>query len=102
MIAAPQSVCTLTYVVVGPLESKVQADSVDSYLRTRFARFLVSLRKISQDAPRGVYTFLPQQEWDRKWRDADLYTKYGITVEEIAFIESVIRPMGVRGDVADD
>ena len=41
LIAAPQSVCTLTYVVAGPLESKEQAKSVDSYLRTRFARFLI-------------------------------------------------------------
>lgn len=95
LIAAPQSACTLTYVVAGPLGSKQQAQSVDSYLRTRFARFLVSLRKISQDAPRGVYTYVPQQEWDRIWIDDDLYEKYGITEEEQAFIESMIRPMEV-------
>jgi site-specific DNA-methyltransferase (adenine-specific) len=97
MVAAPGSVCTLTYVVAGPFQSRDEADSAHSFLRTRFARFLVSLRKISQDAPRGVYSFVPQQPWDRAWTDADLYEKYGISDDEIAFIESMIRPMDARG-----
>lgn len=94
LIASPGSVCTLTYVVVGPLASKSEAESVEAYLKTRFLRFLVSLRKISQDAPRGVYAFVPQQSWDRIWTDELLYEKYGITKDEIAFIDSMIRPMG--------
>ncbi len=53
----------------------------------------MSLRKISQDTPRGVYAYVPQQNWGRPWTDADLYGKYGITDEEQAFIESLIRPM---------
>lgn len=97
LIASPGAICTLTYVVAGPLKSKVEAESVEAYLKTRFLRFLVSLRKISQDAPRGVYTFVPQQSWDRMWTDEMLYKKYGFTKKEIAFIESMIRPMG-KGD----
>jgi site-specific DNA-methyltransferase (adenine-specific) len=93
LIAAPGSVCTLTYVVAGPLASKEEADSVHTYLRTRFVRFLVSLRKISQDAPRGVYTFVPQQTWVGTWTDEKLYEKYGLSEDEIAFVESMIRPM---------
>jgi hypothetical protein len=93
LIAAPNSVCTLTYVVAGPLSSENEAKSLLSYTKTRFLRLLVSLRKISQDAPRGVYTFVPTQSWDRKWTDAALYEKYGITPREQAFIESIIRPM---------
>jgi site-specific DNA-methyltransferase (adenine-specific) len=93
LVASPQSVCTLTYVVAGPLGSKAEADNVYTYLRTRFARFLISLRKISQDAPRGVYGFVPQQSWDQTWTDDKLYEKYGLTAEEVAFIESMIRPM---------
>jgi site-specific DNA-methyltransferase (adenine-specific) len=42
-----------------------------------------------------MYRWLPVQSWDRTWTDADLYKKYGITHEEQAFIESVIRPMNV-------
>lgn len=93
LVAAPGSVCTLTYVVAGPLSTETEAESVYSYLRSKFARFLVSLRKISQDAPRGVYGFVPQQSWDQNWTDDKLYEKYGLTAEEIDYIESMIRPM---------
>ncbi len=93
IIAEPGSVCTQTYIVAGPLRSEAEAQSVESYLRTRFLRFLVSLRKISQDTLRSVYRWVPQQTWDRQWVDADLYKRYGITPDEAAFIESIIRPM---------
>ena len=93
IVAGPGDVCTQTYVVAGPLSSKAKAVSCDSYLRTRFARFLISLRKITQDLPRGTYSWVPQQKWDRKWTDPDLYKKYKLTKEEVAFIEKMIRPM---------
>jgi site-specific DNA-methyltransferase (adenine-specific) len=93
LIAAPGSVCTLSYLVVGPLRSKKACASVASYLRTRFVRFLVSLRKPSQDAPRGVYTWVPQQKWDREWTDADLFAEYEITADEQAYMGEIIRPM---------
>jgi site-specific DNA-methyltransferase (adenine-specific) len=92
LIAEPGSVCTLSYIVIGPLNSEKVCQSVAAYLRTRFARFLVSLRKPSQDAPRGVYTWVPQQIWDREWTDEDLYDKYDITAEEQAYITEMIRP----------
>jgi len=84
---------TQTYLVAGPLSSKREAKTVESYLRTRFARFLVSLRKPSQDVFRSMYRWVPVQPWGRTWTDADLYKKYGITKDEQAFIESMIRPM---------
>lgn len=79
IVAGPGSVCTQTYVVVGPLSSEAEALSCNAYLRTRFARFLISLRKITQDLPRSTYSWLPQQVWDRKWTDRDLYKKYKLT-----------------------
>jgi site-specific DNA-methyltransferase (adenine-specific) len=97
IVAEPGSVCTQTYLVVGPLKSESEAESIASYLRTRFARLLVSLRKPSQHVFRGMYKWLPQQEWNRAWTDRGLYEKYGITDDEIAFIESMIRPMDVDG-----
>jgi site-specific DNA-methyltransferase (adenine-specific) len=93
IIAGPGSVCTQTYVVAGPFSSEAEAGSCNTYLRTRFARFLISLRKITQDLPRATYSWLPQQKWDREWADAELYKKYKLTKEEIAFIEKMIRPM---------
>jgi site-specific DNA-methyltransferase (adenine-specific) len=94
IVAGPGSVCTQTYVVAGPLSSEAEALSCNSYLRSRFARFLISLRKITQDLPRDTYLWLPQQTWQRRWTDKELYKKYKITEDEIAFIEKMIRPTG--------
>lgn len=43
---------------------------------------------------KGVYRWVPQQTWNQEWTDEVLYKKYGITNTEIAFINSMIRPMG--------
>jgi site-specific DNA-methyltransferase (adenine-specific) len=93
IVAGPGSVCSQTYVVAGPFNSEAETVSCSAYLRTRFARFLISLRKITQDLPRATYSWLPQQKWDHKWTDSDLFKKYGITKDEVTFIESMIRPM---------
>ena len=94
IVAPPESVCTQTYLVAGPFKNQRQAKSVQSYISTRFFRFLVSLRKITQHALRSTYSWVPQQSWDRTWTDEMLYEKYGINKKEIAFINSMIRPMG--------
>ena len=91
-IASSPSVCTQTYLFFF-VDSKVAAENIQAYLTTRFFRFLVSLRKNTQDATRSTYTWVPQQTWDQEWTDEKLYEKYGITEDEIAFIESMIRPM---------
>lgn len=93
IVAAPPSACTQSYLVVQPFQSEQAARSFASYYRTRFFRFLVSLRKITQDALRSTYTWVPQQTWDRTWTDEFLYQKYGITEDEIELINSMIRPM---------
>ncbi len=91
-IASYPSVCTQTYLFFS-LDSESEAQSVESYLRTRMFRFLVSLRKITQHATRSTYTWVPMQSWDREWTDEELYIKYGIKKEEIAFIESMVKAM---------
>lgn len=100
IVAPPASVCTQTYLVAGPLKSQKAAASVQSYTATRFFRFLVSLRKITQHALRSTYTWVPQQTWDRNWTDEALFEKYGITPEEQAYIISQVRPMSL--EEADD
>jgi site-specific DNA-methyltransferase (adenine-specific) len=94
IVAYPPSACTQTYLVVSPFLSEREAISFASYYRTRFFRFLVSLRKITQDALRSTYTWVPQQTWDTTWSDELLYAKYRITEAEISFINSIVRPMG--------
>lgn len=97
IVASPPSACTQTYLTVSPFQSQDEAHSFASYYRTRFFRFLVSLRKITQDALRSTYSWVPQQSWHRTWTDDVLYEKYGITEDEALYIESMIRPM-VAGD----
>lgn len=93
IVASPPSVCTQSYLTVAPFENEEAAQSFASYYRTRFFRFLVWLRKITQHALRSTYTWVPQQTWDRAWTDDALFEKYDITPEERAYIFSVVRPM---------
>jgi site-specific DNA-methyltransferase (adenine-specific) len=94
MIGGPKTVCSQTYLCVGPFASKDEASSCSSYMSTRFFRFLVSLRKISQHAMKSVYSWVPQQTWDRTWTDAALYEKYDITPEEQGYIQSMVKEIG--------
>lgn len=92
-IGQPGEISTETYLAIGPFETRTEVDSALSYLKCRFTRFLILLHKASQHVTKKVYSFVPQQSWDRTWTDEELYAKYGLTDEEIAFIESIVRPM---------
>ncbi len=90
IIAEPGTACTESYLVAGVFDTEVEATNYASYLRTRFARFLVSLRKSTQDAPRHVYGFIPDLPLSQVWTDVKLYKRYGLTKDEIAFIQSQV------------
>lgn len=90
VVAAPPSACTETYLVIGNYDSEQEAANVAAYMRTRFVRFLVSLRKITQNITRDSYRFVPLLATDRAWTDRDLYDRYGISADEVSFIESLI------------
>lgn len=92
-IAEPNTCCTETYVVIGPFQGIEDTKSVISYIKTRFFRFLVLLKKNTQHASSKVYQFVPLQDFSHPWTDEMLYEKYGLDEKEIAFIESMIRPM---------
>ena len=94
LIVDSPSVCTQSYLFFH-VETLTEADSIHSYVCTRFLRFLVSLRKITQHATRSTYTWVPQQTWDRNWTDELLYKKYNISEDEITYIESMIGPMDI-------
>lgn len=98
IIAGPGEACTETYLVAGRFDNEKTARRYAAYLRTRFVRFLVSLRKATQHANRGVYAFAPDIPLNRTWIDEKLYERYGLTPEEISFIESTVQPM----DAADE
>jgi hypothetical protein len=101
-IGEPETVCSETYLCIGPLSSKRQAECVLSYLSCRLTRLLILLHKPTQHTTRKVYTFVPTQKWNKQWADEDLYAKYALSKREIAFIETIVRPMDLTGNAAED
>ena len=101
IVAGPGTACTETYIVAGRFDTIDNANRMAQFLRTRFVRFLVSLRKSTQHATRDVYAFVPAVPLDREWTDESLYLRYGLTDEEIAFIESQVASHDVA-DVEED
>ena len=98
-VAEPGSIGTETFLCVAAdlNYSYEMCKNLSQYLRTKFARFLLSLAKSSQHSTAKTYAFVPMQDFSKAWTDEDLYNKYGLTEEEIGFIESMIKPMD-RGD----
>lgn len=94
LISPSPSVCTQSFLLFH-IGSRKAAASLQSYYTTRFFRFLVSQRKITQDASHSTYIWVPIQKWDRTWTDDELYEKYDITKKEQAYIESQVREMNL-------
>jgi site-specific DNA-methyltransferase (adenine-specific) len=101
-VGEPGSLSTETYICFGPFKSEAEAKNVCSYISCKLTRFLVMLHKPAQDATRKVYTFVPAQDFSQPWTDEKLYAKYGLTDEEVAFVEWMIRPMAISGDLFDE
>lgn len=97
-VMRPGTVCTESYLVIGPFKTKAEAERAVGYLKSRFVRFLVSAILLTQNISKGMFEFVPLQSFSTNWDDSALYKKYGLTREEIAFIERTIRPMEVDGE----
>ena len=93
IIAEPGSVCTETYLVIKDFDNYKEAVNLVSYIKTRFFRFMMSYVKNTQNISKASYQFVPLQDFSHPWTDEMLYEKYGLDEKEIAFIESMIRPM---------
>lgn len=93
IISEPGSINTETYIMNGPYKSEREAKNVVSYIQTKFFHFLLGLKKNTQHTTRSTYTFIPIQDFSESWTDEKLYKKYKLNKDEIAFIESMIRPM---------
>ena len=89
----PNTICNQSYLVVGPFKNKTECENVISYYKTKFVRFLILQKKNAQHAMKGVYQFVPKQDFSKPWTDEELYRKYGLTKEEIEFIDSMVKPM---------
>jgi len=92
-ILPPAAVCTETYLVVDALSSKQEAENLLKYLQTMFVRFLVAQTTSTQHIAKSNFVFVPIQDFSKPWTDGKLFEKYGLTIDETDFIESMIRPM---------
>lgn len=92
-VLPPGTVCTESYLVAGHFKRESEANALCGYMKTRFVRFLVSLRAVTQHVTRGSFAFVPIQDFSHTWTDDELYKKYRLTKSEITFIENLVRPM---------
>ena len=91
-LGEPGSCSSETYLMFGPYKSQKESSNVITYINTKFFRFLVLFKKNTQNAAKGVYSFVPAQDFSESWSDEKLYKKYNLSKNEIKFIESLIRP----------
>ena len=92
-IMHPKELCTASYLSIGSFETLEECNNAVVYLKSRFVRFFVLQTLTSMHITRSSFSFVPLQDFSHPWTDEMLYKKYGLTEEEIAFIESMIRPM---------
>ena len=97
-VLSPGDVCTHSYFLIGNWNSRTIAENALSYVKTRFVRFLMLLCVSGFGLSKLVFQFVPMQDFSKPWTDEELYAKYGLTEDEIAFIESMIKPMDIGGD----
>lgn len=97
-VAGPGEACSETYLVASLAKSELEAKRIAAYMRTRFFRFMVSLRKVAQHNKIENFSFVPDLPMDRIWTDEALFERYSLTGEEVAFIESIIREMAFTGE----
>lgn len=92
-IMQPNEICTDSYLMIGDFTCETIANNVLTYLKTQFLRFLLLQAISSINLSKEKFMFVPLQDFNEEWTDEKLYKKYGLTQEEIDFIESMIRPM---------
>ncbi len=102
-VIGPGEVCTHSYFIIGNYDNKQLAMNTLTYLKTKFVRFLLLQSMSSINLSKLVFSFVPMQDFYESWTDEKLYAKYGLTDEEISFIESMIRPIDLTqaGDTDD-
>ena len=101
-ILKPNEVHTATYILLNTFKLRNHAENFRSYISTKFVRYLISLTLSSMHITRDSFQFVPIQDFSEPWNDEKLFKKYGLIEDEIAFIESMIRPMDLSINENDD
>ena len=89
----PKTICSETYLVAGSFDSEDEADNFMAYLKTKFARFLLAQIAMTQQISKATFAFVPTQDFTKQWTGEELFKKYKLTSEEIAFINNMIKEM---------
>jgi site-specific DNA-methyltransferase (adenine-specific) len=89
----PKTICSETYLVAGSFDSEDEADNFMAYLKTKFARFLLAQIAMTQQISKATFAFVPTQDFTKQWTDEELFKKYKLNSEEIAFINNMIKEM---------
>jgi len=97
-VLPPGTICTETYLVIGSYPKEELARNLVAYMKTRFFRFLLSLCMYSHSITKDTYVYIPVLDMTKRWTDEKLYRRYGLSDDEIAFIESKIRAMEGNGE----
>ncbi len=92
-VIGPNQINTETYLDIGVFSTEREALNFEKFLKTKFVRYLLRQAISSLNVTRECFRFVPALDFSKPWTDEELYAKYGLTEEEIAFIESMIRPM---------
>ena len=93
IVGEPHTICTETFLQIGGFKSLETANNCLLYIKTKFFRALLFYNRHSLNISRESFSLVPLQDFTEEWTDSKLYAKYSLTEEEIAFIESMIRPM---------
>lgn len=103
MVTGPGVGHTQTFISIGSLDTESEAEALNKYLRSKFARTLLGILKVTQDNKKSVWKYVPLQDFTNKsdinWStsikkiDQQLYKKYNLTGEEIDFIETHVKEM---------
>ena len=98
----PAEAVTQTFITIGSFATEPEAQACMKYVKSKFARTLLGVLKITQHNPAKVWRYVPAQDFtsasDIDWSksipeiDAQLYAKYGLDAAEIAFIEDKVTP----------
>jgi site-specific DNA-methyltransferase (adenine-specific) len=98
VVSGPQEACTFTYLIASLAKSEKEAIAIATYMKTKFFRFMVSIRKGTQDNKADTFLFVPEIDLSKKWTDESLYKLFDINDQEIMYIESMIREMNFTSD----
>ena len=99
-IGVPNSICTITFLAIGPFETEMEAKNVQLYMTTKFFRFLIGVRK-NKNMYWDNYAFVPILDWTKAWTDEELYKTFEFSEKEIQYIEQMISPLQI-GTVSEE